>query len=117
MNRILIALSFVGLAFATTGCSKDPAEQAVGLMEEMATIADSNKEDCDKMGDALKGFMDKNGETLKKLKESDKGKSEEEKKAMMEKYKDRLGAAMGKMMPAMTKCATNEKVKGAMSNM
>jgi len=117
MQRILTAFALVGLALAFNGCSKSPEEEAVGLMEEMANLADSNKEDCDKMGDALAGFMDKNGETIKKMKDMDKGKSEDEKKAMMEKYKARIEASTAKLMPAMMKCATNEKVKGAMSKM
>ena len=118
MKRILSTLIFVGLAFSVTGCSKgDPGEQAVKLFEEMATIADKNKDDCDKMGEAMIKFMDGNADTFKKLKELGKKETPEQKKAYEAKYRERLKAAMGKMMPAQAKCKDNKKLQEAMKKM
>lgn len=113
MKRILLALPLLSLL---SGCSS-PEEQAITLMEEMANIIDSNKEDCDKMAAALDTFATKNGETLKKLQETLKGGDEAKEKAMKEKYGARLGAIMGKMMEGSMKCAANEKVAAAMAKL
>jgi hypothetical protein len=118
MKRILGTIAFVAIAFNVTGCSKgSPEEQAVKLFEEMATISDTNKADCDKMGEAIGTFMDKNAETFKKLKDLGKDETPEQKKAMEEKYGERMKAAMGKMMPAQAKCKDNKKLQDAMKKM
>lgn len=114
MNRIIATLALVSFAFGIQGCSS-PEEKAVKLMEEMANIVDSNKEDCDKMGAALTTFVDANADTIKGMKDMKSSKDEEKK--LEEKYGDRIKAATGKMMGGMMKCATNEKVAGAMKKM
>lgn len=117
MKRILATLAIAGLTFSITGCKSDPAEESIKLMEEMATIMDSNKEDCDKMGGALAKFMDSNGSKIADLKKATEGKSKEEQKKMMEKYEDRMKAVMGKVMGAGMKCKDNKKVQDAMKKM
>ena len=118
MKRLLPALALLTATFAMNGCSSDPYESAVKVLEEMATIADSNKEDCDKMGDELSKFLDANKDKLEAA--SKLGKEEKDKEAAKkaeEKYKDRMTAAMAKMMPAQMKCAENAKVQAAMKKM
>ncbi len=116
MKRIFTTLTLSSFILGTAACGS-PEEQAVKLMEEMGNIMDANKEDCDKMGDELKKFVDKNGETLKNLQNALKGGDEAKEKAMKEKYADRIGSAMGKVMEGSMKCATNEKVGAAMASM
>lgn len=110
MKRILATFAIASFAF--TGCSSTE-EKGITLMEDLANIVESNKEDCDKMGEALKAKIDSNKgllEDLNKLgKDSEKKISEEQKTRLM-------GASM-KMMGGMMKCQANEKVKGAMASM
>ncbi|MEO6773206.1 MAG: hypothetical protein ABI467_09300 [Kofleriaceae bacterium] len=90
------------------------AEQAVVMMEQLATIIDTHKDNCDSMGDKLATFMDKNAERLKRLKDAGKKVSAEDKKRFSEKYKDRMKAVYDKMAPGLQKCAQNAKVSAAM---
>ena len=94
--------------------SADQAEQAVVLTEQIATLVDANKDNCDVMGDKLGAFMDKNGEQLQKLKAAGKNLTAAQKKAFEEKYADRMKAAGTKMMPALQKCGSNAKVSAVM---
>lgn len=118
MKRLLPAFALLTATFALNGCNSDPYESAVKMMEEMATIADTNKDNCDKMGEELGKFLDSNKSKIEEMKKL--GKEEKDKEASKkaeEKYKDRMAAAMGKMMPAQMKCAENTKVQEAMKKM
>lgn len=117
MQRILAAFALVGLTFAFTGCSKDPEEAAISLLEDMANLVDKHKDDCDKMGGELSSFMDKHADTIKSMKEFADKQTPEQKKASEEKYKERTAKAGEKMMGGVMKCMTNEKVKAAMGKM
>ena len=114
MKRLLPAIALLTATFALNGCNSDPYESAVKIMEEMATIADTNKDNCDKMGEELCKFADANKSKLEELQKMGKESKDKEADAKaMEKYKDRITAAMGKMMPAQMKCADNAKVQEA----
>ena len=117
MQRILAAFALVGLTFAFTGCSKNPEEAAISMMEDMANLVDKHKDDCDKMGGELSSFMDKHADTIKSIKEFSEKQTAEQKKASEEKYKERAAKAGEKMMGGVMKCMTNEKVKEAMGKM
>ncbi|OIP35206.1 MAG: hypothetical protein AUK47_17010 [Deltaproteobacteria bacterium CG2_30_63_29] len=115
-NLILVtALLAVFALFSLSACKSD-AEKFIGYMEEMAEIIDSNKDDCDKMGDALAGFADDNAEDMKALQKKLKDLPEDEQKAMREKYEDRMEKAQEKM-DGLGKCATNEKIGKAMEKL
>jgi hypothetical protein len=90
------------------------SERAVVLMEQIATVIDTNKDNCDAMGDKLTTYMDKNGAEVKKLKDAGKTLTDAEKKAFMDKYADRMKAIANKMMPPLQKCGNNAKVTAAM---
>ena len=92
-------------------------EQIVALLEELASIVDKDKANCDQMGTDLGKFVDDNHAKMEKLKEEGKKRTDEEKKAAREKYKDRFMAAMQKMKDGMTACHDNAKVKAAMEKM
>ncbi|MCB9535641.1 MAG: hypothetical protein H6704_05185 [Myxococcales bacterium] len=114
MKRTLTVLTVAVCGFGFLGCSS-PEEKAVKMMEEMATISEKHQDDCDKMGEELGKLIDSNADLIKSLK--DKKGSEEEEKALKEKYGARLEAASKKMMGGVMKCATNEKVGAAMKKM
>jgi hypothetical protein len=110
---LVIALALVPARRVHADASTD-AERAVVMMEQIATIVDTNKDNCDAMGDKLGTYMDKNGDELKKLKIAGKNLSEEQKKTFSEKYKDRLKAMGAKMQAGLQKCSGNKKVTDAM---
>jgi len=89
-------------------------EQALVMMEEISSIVDTNKDNCDVMGDKLNTYMNKNAEKMKQLKAAGKTVSEEQKKAFLEKNKDRMKAMSEKMRVGLQKCANNAKVSAAM---
>jgi hypothetical protein len=111
---LVVALALVPARHAYADASADQAEKAVVMMEQIATIIDANKANCDAMGDKLGAYMDKNGEQLKKLKAAGKTLSDEQKKAFSEKYNDRMKAVFTKMQPGMQKCSGNAKVSSVM---
>ena len=117
----ILAAIFVLGSITIVGCKSDE-DKLVSYLEEEADIIDKNKDDCDKMGEALKSWADKNGDDMKSLqkKMEDKEKSmsaDDKKKAeedMKKKYGDRLDKAMEKILGGALKCASNDKVKDAM---
>ncbi len=115
-KALLFAILFglVAVRHSSADVTADQAEKAVVMMEEIATIIDTNKDKCDAMGDQLSAYMDKNGEQLKKLKDAGKALSEDQKKAFSEKYKTRMEAVFAKMGPGLQKCSKNAKVLAAM---
>jgi hypothetical protein len=90
------------------------AEQAVAMMEQIAAIIDTNKNNCDAMGDKLGAYMDKHGAELEQLKAAGKTRSDEQKKAFSDKYGDRMKAVAEKMRPGMQNCRSNAKVSAVM---
>ncbi|MEO7730451.1 MAG: hypothetical protein ABIY55_05725 [Kofleriaceae bacterium] len=111
---LFVVLTLVPARRVYADANADQAEQAVVMMEQIATIIDANKANCDAMGDKLGAYMDKNGEQLKQLKQSGKTLSAEQKKAFSTKYADRMKAVSAKMMPGMQKCSSNAKVAAVM---
>ena len=111
---VVVILALVPARRVHADANADNAEQSVVMLEQIATIVDTNKDNCDVMGDKLGAYMDKNGEKMKKLKASGKTVSAEQKKAFQEKYKDRMKAMSEKMMPGMQKCSGNAKVSAVM---
>jgi hypothetical protein len=110
---LVVALALVPARRAHADANSD-GEQALVMMEEISTIVDTNKDNCDTMGDKLGAYMDKNAEKMKKLKAAGKTTSEEQRKAFLEKYKDRMKAMSEKMRAGLQKCAGNAKVSAAM---
>jgi hypothetical protein len=111
---VVIVLALIPARRVHADTNADNAEKAVVMMEQLATIVDTNKDNCDAMGDKLGTYMDKNGDQLKKLKAADKSVTAEQKKAFEEKYKDRMKAVGDKMMPGLQKCSGNAKVTAVM---
>jgi biopolymer transport protein ExbB/TolQ len=109
---LVLALFPMRLAGADTGAQQ--AERAVVMMEQVATVIDTHKDNCDAMGDALSAWMDKNAAELQRLKEAGAKLTAKQKQEFSDKYKDRMQAVGKKMMPALQKCGQNTKVTDAM---
>ena len=90
-------------------------EKAMAVMEDMANIIDANKDACDPMGDKLNVYVDKQAPFFKQLKDATKNLTADQKKALTDKYSDRMGKAVKKMTPGMTNCQKNAKVTAAMA--
>ena len=123
----LILISILALSFAAIGCDKkeektdettekSDAEIFVSLFEEMADIVDTNKGNCDKMGEALQAFADDNGEEVEKLSKNLKKASKEEEEELEKKFGDRMKEAQEKMMDSLMECVSNDKVGSAMKS-
>ncbi|MEO8842826.1 MAG: hypothetical protein ABI591_13875 [Kofleriaceae bacterium] len=110
---VLVVLALIPARRVHADATAD-GERAVVMMEQIATIIDANKDNCDAMGDKLGTYLDKNAAELDKLKAAGRTQTAAQKKAFSEKYGTRLKAVADKMMPGLEKCRTNAKVTAAM---
>lgn len=99
---------------ATAG---NPEERAISMMEDMGTLIDAEKNNCDRMGDRLSAFLDAHKHTIRDVKAFSERQTPAQKKASEDKYKVRAQAAGEKMMRGVMACMSNERVKAAMSKM
>jgi hypothetical protein len=90
-------------------------EKAMVVTEDIATIVDTNKDACDAMGDKLNVYIDKQVPFFKQMKDATKNMTDAQKKALTDKYADRMGKAVKKMTPGITNCQKNAKVTAAMA--
>lgn len=115
MRKILgYALLSVTVCGANGGCAKSDeavADELVRLMEEMASIADEQRADCDAMGDQLNALVS----SKKKLIEAGKQIKRDPARAKVfgEKYRDRVRGAGKKMLRGLLKCGSHDKVREA----
>lgn len=109
---LLLALALPARSYADTNA--DQAEKAVVMMEQVATLIDTTRDNCDVMGDKLTAWVSVNATQLKQLNEAGKKLSAEQKKTFSEQYQDRMKALGAKMMAGLQKCSGNAKVTGAM---
>jgi hypothetical protein len=110
---LVVALALIPARRVHADANSD-GERALAMMEQIATIIDTNKDNCDAMGDKLGTYMDKNGPEIEKLKAAGKTLTAAQKKAFMDKHADRFKALADKMMPGLQKCSANAKVTAAM---
>lgn len=104
----------LALAVAATGCSQSDekvADELVLLMEQMATIADEQKDDCNTMGEQLNELVS----SKKGLIASGKEIKRDPKRAKVfgEKHRERVQGAGKKMLRGLLKCGANPKVREA----
>ena len=111
---LVVALALIPARRVHADVNADNSERAVVMMEQIAALIDTNKDNCDAMGDKLGTYMDKNGPELDKLKAAGKTLTAAQKKAFMDKYAPRMKAIADKMMPGLQKCSANAKVTAAM---
>ena len=111
--NVALACLILGL----TGCSKDPSEEMVEVMEDMAAIMANNMSDCDKMGAELSAFADASSARLAELKTLEKAKSDEARKAAGEKYRPRLDAVKDRIREASKACRGHQKLGDTMKRL
>ncbi len=113
---LVFALLFAPLGGHATQRADSNAEfvaKLVAAMEEMANIVDSNKNDCNAMGDKLDKFLTDNAAFFRDAKERAAKLTDQEKKDMEQRYNARLQVVIVKLQEGLTKCASNPKVVSA----
>jgi plasmid maintenance system antidote protein VapI len=111
------AMFFVGLLFASI-CSRDAradqasdvAEKLVVALEQVATIVDGTKNNCDAMGDRLDAYYQLNAQFLRDAKAFMQQLTPEQQRVLKVKFQARSNAAMAKIQPGMMNCMNNAKV-------
>jgi hypothetical protein len=108
-----VSLVLVPSLAASAMTMEEAGEKFMGLIESVATIVDSDKDNCDKMATDLTKYEDDNAALLKELNEMKGKRTDADRKSWQDKYKDRFKAAQQKMLAGGEKCQKNEKVKAA----
>ena len=115
--RTLTVLAVAVAAMTFAGCKKSPEARNDELSNELLSLMEKNKDDCDKLGSEMQGFMEKNKGEIAELSKWEKGLAGEEKKKYEEKEKKRNEEMGTKYAPVFQKCAQNEKFQKAMMAM
>ncbi|MGE0866948.1 MAG: hypothetical protein AB7P03_00185 [Kofleriaceae bacterium] len=92
-------------------------DKMVGMMTQFATVAQENKDNCDAMGAALEKLVAEHKPFVEWAKKQDEDPAK--KKEFEDKCKAKSEETMKKLEPqmeGMSKCATNERVKAAMTS-
>ncbi len=98
---LLVALALPARSYADTN-----ADKAIVMMEQVASLIDANKGNCDAMGDKLSAWSDANSAHLRQLMEATKTLPADQKKAFEAKSKP----LATKMMAGLQTCSSNAKV-------
>lgn len=119
---LLVAVLAVSPAFAqakktSTPNAADDGEKVVKLDEQLASIVDADKANCDKMAADLNSFLAKNGDEMHRLRAEGAKRNPEQRSAFMKKYGARIQAATAKMNAGIGHCIQNPKVKAALAGM
>ena len=65
--RIVAMLMVLGLMLISlTGC-KNEVDHLIGIIDEMAAIAEDNKDDCEKMNEELGKYIEDNEDKIKEI--------------------------------------------------
>ena len=109
----VLALLAAPLGQHRADSNADFAAKLMAVMEQMAAIVDTNKNDCNAMGDKLDKFMTDNAAFFKDARERAEKMSEQEKHELENRYHARLTAVVAKFRDGLSRCATNPKVVSA----
>jgi hypothetical protein len=90
-------------------------EAGVKAFEGMSAMLGAGKDDCNKLGEDLKGFMEKNGEALTAFRKTMEGMDPAVGETIRVKYEKRMEAAMGGFMEGGMACRDHAGVKAAMT--
>jgi hypothetical protein len=119
---LLIALSCLVPAFGqakskSAAKASDDGARVVALDEQMASIVDADKSNCDKMANDIKAFADKNGAEMRRLSQEGQKRTKDEQAEFLKKYGSRIQAATAKMNAGVPGCIQNPKVKAALASL
>lgn len=93
-------------------------DKSISMMQQMATAVESNKGNCDAMGDALQKWADDSKPFIEFAKAQDKDEAKKKEfEAVCTPKIEPMMAKFGPMMEGASACAENAKVKAAMSSM
>jgi hypothetical protein len=113
----VMSLVLVPALRASAMTNEEAGDKAIGLIEGIAAIVDQDKANCDKMAVDVNKYEDENAALIKELNTMKAKRTDADKKAWQEKYKDRMKAAQQKMMAGGQACQSNEKVRAAFERM
>ena len=120
---LLVALFLSILAFGQAKSKSSPApssndgDRVVQLDEQMASMVDSDKGNCDKMATDIKAFADKNGAEMQRLRDEGMKRSPEQRAEFQKKYGARIQAATARMNAGIPACIQNPKVKASLASL
>ena len=107
------ALPVCSLAAIALGACQSREEQAVELVEEIATVFDQHGDgDCDKLANRLDTILKDNAGALEALAESDGSKEARKRSA---KYQARIDKAFLKIVDKASKCGAEPRVSEAIA--
>jgi len=92
-------------------------EKVAKVMENMASVVDDNKANCDVMADKVGKFIDDNVAIINEGRAASAKATPEQKKIWDAKYKARVEAAGKKMQEGLVRCRTSARVKAAMEKL
>jgi len=90
-------------------------EQMIGLMEQLAEIAQANQGDCDKMALEIDRVLQKHKKFLTNARAVRKANPDDPE--LQEKYQPRIMQAMDKLVPPMKACKDNDALARAMKQL
>jgi hypothetical protein len=93
---------------ANNDVAKADIDKFLAFFDKIVDVVVQNKDNCDKMAADVNTLIDANADLLQMAADA-KAKGKE----LPKEAKDHMMASAGKMMGAMQKCQTNEKVKAA----
>jgi hypothetical protein len=87
------------------------ADRTVALFDTLAAAVEKHRDSCQGMGDALERLFADNRKLLDELERSEATLSASVKDELERRYGERLGAAFGRITPALDACADNEHLR------
>ena len=118
LRTVCLAFGFaLVLAPSRAEEKRDYDEEAIKLLESLANIMDKDKDNCPAMAKDINAYVDTNARLIEELKKRDKTQTPAERDAWLKKYRDRLEAAVKKMMAGGVKCQNDKAVQAAVSRM
>jgi len=85
--------------------------QGIGMIEEIASLIQTDEKDCDKMGSDLDAYYTKNGGLIDSMKDIYMKMPKAERKPIQTRYRPRFDAAWKKLQPGLKKCKEQPQLK------
>jgi hypothetical protein len=87
------------------------SEKGMRVLDEIATLVEANKRDCDALGARLEAYYEEEGQFVLAAKAAFAKLAPPEKKALQTRYRTRFNATWKRIQPGMKACKDNASVK------